>query len=234
MKSENNNTNKINNTAKNKIHAMVFDMDGTLLDTEKQYIDEYFNIGKERNMNLPKDLPYSCMGLPRPKVREQYQKHYGKDFDFDEFRAEMIRRVHLLWEEQGINLKPGVIEILNYCKEEGIPCAVATSTTRQSAVPMLKKAGIIDYFDAIVCGDEVEKGKPNPDIFLKAAKEINTEPEFCGGCEDSRSGITGVAAAGMPAFFIPDVLNADEEIKNIADFVCSDMLKVKEIIQNSR
>ena len=156
----------------NKIKAMVFDMDGTLLDTEHQYIEGYLKLAQERGLNMDKKFPYTCMGLPREMVRKRYRDTFGADFDFEGFRAEMINRVHTLWQNEGIAIKPGVVEFLDYCDNNGILCAVATSTTRDSAEMMLKTTNIFDRFGAVVCGDEIENGKPSPDIFIAAAKRL--------------------------------------------------------------
>ncbi len=214
-----------------RIEGMVFDMDGTLLDTERQYIEGYVELAKEWGLELPKELPYECMGLPREKVRQKYVECYGDDFEFDKFKSEMMERLHKLWERDGIPVKPGVPELLDYCCKMEIPCAVATSTSRESAVPMLKKAGLLERFASIVCGDEIKNGKPNPDIFLEGARRIGVPPEKCGGAEDSRSGICAVHSAGMTAFFMVDMLEPDKEIENTADYICSDMFKVIDIIE---
>ena len=137
----------------NKIKAMVFDMDGTLLDTEHQYIEGYLKLAQERGLNMDKKFPYTCMGLPREMVRKRYRDTFGADFDFEGFRAEMINRVHTLWQNEGIAIKPGVVEFLDYCDNNGILCAVATSTTRDSAEMMLKTTNLFDRFGAVVCGD---------------------------------------------------------------------------------
>ena len=214
----------------NKIKAMVFDMDGTLLDTEHQYIEGYLKLAQERGLNMDKKFPYTCMGLPREMVRKRYRDTFGADFDFEGFRAEMINRVHTLWQNEGIAIKPGVVEFLDYCDNNGILCAVATSTTRNSAEMMLKTTNLFDRFGAVVCGDEIENGKPNPDIFITAAKRLGVNPRDCGGAEDSRSGITAVHRAEMTAFFVVDTLDADDEIKTTADFVCADMFEVMNLV----
>lgn len=214
-----------------RIEGMVFDMDGTLLDTERQYIDGYIELAKEWGLDLPPELPYECMGLPREKVRQKYAEYYGEDFEFENFRNEMMERLHKVWESDGIPVKPGVKELLEYCREMKIPCAVATSTSRESAVPMLKKTGLFDYFASVVCGDEIKNGKPNPDIFLEGARRIGVPPEKCGGAEDSRSGICAVHRANMTAFFMIDVLQPDAEIEETADYICTDMYKVLDIVE---
>lgn len=213
------------------ISGMVFDMDGTLTDTERQYCKNWIAAGEEIGINLTEEFLKTCMGFPRHEVRKKYLRLFGDDFDFEGLRLRMKERVKSQWEEYGVPLKEGAKGLLEYCRDKNIPCVVATSTYRESAEYMLKSAGIYDYFTAVVCGDDIENGKPNPDIFLEAAKRIGISATDCGGVEDSKSGIQAVRSAGMISFFIEDTLQADDEIRENADYVCSGLCDVLEILK---
>ena len=121
--------------------------------------------------------------------------------------------------EEKAPVKPGVKELLTYLKSAGVKIAIASSTKKSGVARELKQAGFLEYFDELVCGDMVEKSKPNPDIFLKAAQCLGEEPENCIVIEDSFNGIRAAHAANMFAIMVPDILPPDEEMKEKASLI---------------
>ena len=131
-------------------------------------------------------------------------------------------------EQHPIPLKPGTIEILTFARENKIPCAIATSTTSESAHKNLNSTGLLPYFDAVICGDMIDKGKPEPDIFEKAAQAIGLSAKECAVIEDSRNGIIGARASGALTFLVPDVVMPDEDMKKSADYIFNSLNDVTE------
>ncbi|MDR2258511.1 MAG: HAD family hydrolase, partial [Treponema sp.] len=137
---------------------------------------------------------------------------YGPDFPYDEYRREAVRLIREAAEERGIPRRPGLLPLLDHLDRLAIPFAVATSTDRETAVWKLTKAGIRDRFSALACGDEVQYGKPAPDIFLLAAERLGKSPAECTGFEDSPAGLMALQAAGIPPVFIKDLLEPPAEV----------------------
>lgn len=122
-----------------------------------------------------------------------------------------------------VPVKPGAEEILRMLRDIGVPAGLATSTVRKSAENKMHLAGLYQYITASACGDEVAHGKPQPDIYLMAAKHVGISPESCVALEDSPAGLMAAKAAGMTTIMVPDLVPPDEDTKNYADFVVKDL-----------
>lgn len=212
-----------------KIDGLIFDMDGTMFDTEHEYVAMWKYTADKWKIDIPDELMFKNMGLPSAEVERNFKIHYGEDFDYRSFKSEMQGYLTDKLMSDGVPIKEGLFELLQYCRDKNIPCAVATSTTRKYAEPLLQKTGADKYMTAVVYGDDVKRGKPNPDIFLQAAKLIGVPPENCGGIEDSRNGILSVHAAEMISFLVPDMVELTDDMRAAADYILpslSDVLKV--------
>ena len=134
--------------------------------------------------------------------------------------------------EHGVELKHGVIETLKTLKVRGIKMAVATSTDRERAEDKLVRSGLLPYFDDVICGDEIERGKPYPDIYLKACEKLGTKPEETVGVEDSINGVTASHAAGLYTLMVIDLIQPDEETKKKADRISNDIFELTELFED--
>ena len=114
-------------------------------------------------------------------------------------------------------MKPGLCALLEFARRRGLRCAVATSTNRDRAEDLIRRAGVRAYFDAVICGEDVEQGKPAPDIFCLAAETLGHAPEACAGIEDSRNGILAARRAGLFTILVPDLIPADDDMLKAAD-----------------
>jgi len=191
----------------------IFDMDGTLLDTEKFYAQGWIEIAKKLGLPPEPKLPRAMSGasvVEMPEIASRYYPGVDAKAYIDEVFAFVRRK-----KEEDISLMAGVREILDFFRQRGIPMAVASSSFREVVEANLKTAGIREYFDAVVGGDQVRLGKPDPEIFVKAAGDIGVPPEECYIFEDSFNGIRAAHAAGGMAIMIPDQTEPNEEIRGL-------------------
>jgi HAD superfamily hydrolase (TIGR01509 family) len=211
------------------IQAVVFDMDGLLIDSEtlvrEGMIAAAANLGYE--MTIP--LCASMIGLPEAAGIEKIREHFGRGFPLERYLAEERVQVDLLLAE-GIALKTGVVEILDHLDQVGLPRAVATSSSRRSARKHLGHNGIFERFHAIVAREDVERHKPHPDPFLKAAELMQVEPILCLALEDSHNGVRAAHAAGMMTVMVPDLLEPTQEMHDKCVAIAESLHHVLELI----
>ena len=191
--------------------SVIFDMDGTLLDTQRICIPAWDYAGKKQGYeNMGRFIPELC-GMNQPAI----EKFLNENFPNIDAK--------LLWEDSKeyiiknltVRFKDGAKELLDYLKNRGIKIGLATGTSRPSTLHHLNAVGAVDYFDASICGPEIENGKPAPDIFLKVAELLGVKPETCFVFEDSQNGIIAAHAAGMKAIGIPDIAHFSNETKSL-------------------
>src|SRR5262249_20235270 len=152
--------------------AALFDMDGLLLDTEAIYVEAMQAAVRDLGLrDLPIELCHSTAGVPGPTRNRMIEAHYGEGFDVEAFRERFTVHVRRLT-EAGIPLKPGVVALLDFLGNRGLPLAVATSARRPTAENHLGKAGLLDRFKALATRDDVERTKPHPDVYLEAARRL--------------------------------------------------------------
>ena len=212
------------------IKYVIFDKDGTLLDTEKLYKKAWFRASEDWGLSNPEALYPRLVGRGENYIVDIMKEVYGEGRNYWPFFE--LRNVYLReYIEQEIPLKPGCIEILDFLKENGIKMALATSARREMAYANLKRVGIYDRFDAIVTGDMIERGKPNPDIFLLAGDMIGAVPEETVVCEDSINGIIGAHKAGMKPFFVIDQLLPDDVTNQLSYGIGNSLFDVIELIK---
>ena len=192
--------------------AVIFDMDGVIFDTEKVYLDILIEVFEKYGYKMTKELYVNVMGTGRKNVIKTFLENFGDDLPIEKMYEEKDNQLFYRIENQGIPLKEGVKELFSMLKEKDYKIALATSAKRERVEKQIKDKWLKESFDAIVCGDDVEKGKPSPDIFLKAAKEIDVEPENCFVVEDSPAGIKAAFSGGMKGIHVEDLKVADEEI----------------------
>jgi HAD superfamily hydrolase (TIGR01509 family) len=191
--------------------AVLLDMDGLMLDTERPTFELWNPVGRTFGYDIQPEMVFSMMGLSEKGIYTLFVNKYGKDFPYDEIRNEVKRRARKKFEDDGIALRPGLMTLLDCLAQRKIPCAVATSTDRERAEWKLDRTGIKSFFSAMVYGDEIANGKPAPDIFLTAASKLGIPPGDCVGFEDSGPGLLALNAAGIPSVFIRDLAQPSPE-----------------------
>ena len=209
----------------------IFDMDGTLFDSERIYQDAWLEtvkyFGKDRGAELVKEVSGASEANCRKTI-----KNFYPDVDVDNFFNHVIEVAVKVF-ENGVDMKPGVVEILKFFKENGVKMAVASSSSLDVINKNVEHANIKKYFTAIISGDDVKNGKPSPDIFIKAAEKINIPANDCYVFEDSFNGIRGAYAAGCAPIMIPDTMHPNEEIKKICAGIFPNLIDAMNAIKIS-
>jgi len=185
--------------------AAIFDMDGLLLDSERAIMESWQQAAREHGAELSRDTYLQLIGRRAADVRGLFQMLLPAGFAFDAARARVQVLVAERRAREGFVVKPGVCALLALLTAAGVPCAVASSTRREEVERRLALTGLAQTFRAFVGGDEVEHGKPAPDIFLLAAERLGAEPADCLVFEDVEHGARGALAAGMQVVIVPDL-----------------------------
>lgn len=209
-------------------HALIFDMDGLLLDTELHYKRSWTQTAKEMGFDLTDELYLQLIGITVADAEIVLAQEFGIGFDKAKFHDRAAFLYEELHKKEGLPLKPGVRELLVWAMENNVPCAVGTSTVQKEAIERLKHHEIFDYFVVVIGGDMVERGKPNPDIFLKAQGELKLTADNCLVLEDAHSGLMAARAGGMRSCLVPDLLPASDESRSIAEGVFESLHHVRE------
>ena len=209
--------------------AVIFDLDGTLTDTEKYYRKAWPEALRHFGYNPDPDIALELRSLGRPFAPLKFKEWFGEDFDYNAVREYRKKLVSAMIEENGIPLKPGAREILEWLRHEGITTAMATANDLKRTTGYLEKIGLSDYFDRIICADMVKFGKPAPDIYAHAVKELGILPDRAFAVEDSPNGVKSAHAAGCKVIMVPDLTEPDEELKKLLYARVGSLIDIKEL-----
>ena len=207
-----------------KIQGAIFDMDGTMFDTERLRFQTLKQASQELN-----DVAFSdaylmaCLGLSATSAESLAKQEYGEPIPYAQIRkrADELELEHV--RQFGVPIKLGLVQVLERLRKSGLRMAVATSSRRAIAEEYLINANIYKFFDVLVCGDEVEQGKPHPEIFLSAAEKLNLAPETCLMFEDSANGVRSARHANGITILLKDIKEPNDEMMRNADFYYDDM-----------
>ena len=194
--------------------AVVFDMDGILFDSERIISEIWKQIAVLDRIDEQKmqKAINNCIGFNHNDISIYFNSHFGEHFNYVEFRRRAAEMFHDKVDKEGLPVKDGAIEILNYLQTSKYEIALASSSSTESIYKNLDRADMRKYFKVIVGGDMVEHSKPQPDIYLKACSNLGINPVVCFAVEDSPNGIRSATAAGMKAIMVPDLIQPNEEI----------------------
>lgn len=213
------------------IKGAIFDMDGLMLDTEKLLVRFWRQSAADFGYDMSFENVLQIRSLSRKYSVPLLKEIFGEAFPFEEVRSRRIRLMNAYIDENGFDVKKGLFELLDYLKEHSYKIAVATATDLERAKNYLGRIDALGYFDAIICGNMVENGKPEPDIYLEAARQLGLSPEECAAFEDSPNGLKSAYAAGCKAIMIPDLSQPDEEVTPLLSAVYESLDKAIEFFE---
>ena len=209
--------------------AVVFDMDGVLLDSET-ICDICWNAyADEIGLKQSNEACNACRGCNTADAKVILKQFYGDSFDADGFFNGWYKKFYEYEAEHGLPLKPYANEILSYLKLR-YHLALASSTPRAAVERQLRRAGLLDFFEKTVCGDELVHSKPAPDIYLMACQALSIPPAQCAAVEDSPNGIRSAHTAGLSCIMVPDKIPCDEEIAKLLWHKCSTLNELKSFL----
>lgn len=197
---------KISDRPYRPLQAVIFDMDGLMFDTERVVQRSQNLVGERMGYGQLGCNIYHTLGMNVTRRRTYFLEKYGPSFPFEEFTENYRKECRRILREEGIPIKPGLLKLLNFLHEEGYPMAVATSSSRVHAEENLELAGVRDCFSVLLCGDQVTRSKPDPEIYEKTARALHAEPGKTLVLEDSQYGLLAALNAGMLPIMIPDLL----------------------------
>lgn len=214
--------------------AVVFDMDGVLFDTERLCMNSWVAEAEALGLAGMKEIYPLCIGRNANDDRQTLEEAYGAEFDFDGFCERARERMRRDIAENGLPVKPGINELLEWLKEEGFSVGLASSTGRDFVLSHLEKAGMSGCFSVVIGGDMVEHSKPQPDIYRLACERLGVNPKEAYAIEDSPNGIRAAHAAGMCPIMVPDMIMPDVEMQRLSRVIKKDLTEVLWYLQQER
>ena len=211
------------------VHAVVFDMDGLLVDTETVSRDAMTLAARQMGYDLPYGVFIQLVGMNFATSGKIVADHFGPAFDVPAFQAESTRLFRAAG-ELGVALKEGVFELLDVLDALKLPRAIATSSPHHDVERNLRAHGLTARFDAVVAAGDYVLSKPAPDPYLKAAEVLRVDPAYCLALEDSHNGIRAAHAAGMMAVMVPDLLEPNAEMQALCVRIIDSLHEVQGLI----
>ncbi len=220
-------------TLKN-FNAVVFDMDGLLLDTETIALRAFVAACQEMGLNPDLGIYHKCIGTNFARTRQILQEGYGPDFPYDAISKLWNQKFTHQVENFPIPKKEGVVSLLEFLEQTGIKRVIVTSTRYPTALKMLQNAGILRYFEFVIGGDQIINGKPHPEIYLNACQKLGEKPSDCLALEDSENGVRSALTAGLTVIQIPDLVQPTDEVKAFGHLILGSLIEVKTLIMHTQ
>ena len=219
-----------------KIEAVIFDMDGLMVDSERAYYDTALEVSKTdkyKNFNITENLILGCVGMRRVEMFDYLNESVGNGFDAKLFNQECMIVLYEKAKTMGLKKKKGLDELLTFLKENKIKIAIASSSQIKTIKDKFIFANLDEsYFDLIVSGDMVTKAKPDPEIYLKTLEKLSVNPENVFVLEDSEVGALAGISAGLKTILIPDMKEASKETESKVYKKLTHLGEVIDLIKN--
>ena len=216
------------------IKAVIFDMDGLMLDTEVLLNRFWRQASRDLGFEMKPYHPLAIRSMCRAYAEGYLKRELGEDFDYSAVRTHRIELMNAYLAEHGIPKKKGLDELLDWLCSEGIKAAVCTATDLERTRKYLTEAGVLEKFDELICGNMVKVGKPAPYIYLNACEKIGLPPCECMALEDSPNGVISAAVAGLNVVMIPDQTQPSDDIKPLLYGCCESLDKVIDLLKKDR
>lgn len=213
------------------IKAIIFDMDGLMINSERVTYECYVKVLEKMNLTMSEDFYKRLLGKTLPSAFQIMYDEYGNDFPMDDVLKDVHQLMNDIFEKEGVPLKDGLIELLTYLKDNDYLTIVATSSTRNRVEHLLGMSDILKYYDDSICGDEVTHGKPNPEVFLRACEKLGVEPSQALVLEDSEAGIQAAHSAHIPVICIPDMKYPEPEYAQMTTEIFNSLHDVIEYLK---
>lgn len=213
------------------LQGVVFDVDGVLFDTERLTSQTWLAVGKEMGWPQIGEHYLEFVGQNRTDAFQRMIDLFGPEFPREEFIKTCSAHNQARMEREGVPMKPGVREILDFLKARNIPLALATSTGRERTLRRMELTGLGSYFSTIVTGDQVVHSKPDPEIYQIACRALGTAPAQTLAVEDSRNGILSASQAGMKVIMVPDMIPPTPELDALLFRRCANLLEVRDFLK---
>lgn len=208
------------------IKAIIFDMDGLMIDSERVTFECYQERLKDMNLTMDEEFYKTLLGKPIKGIYQRFYDVYGNDFPIENVIQDVHKLMAERFETEGVPVKKGLVELLHYLKDNNYKTIVATSSNRDRVDKILAQAKITEFFDDSICGDEVTKGKPNPEVFLKSCQKLGVNVDEAIVLEDSEAGIQASYDANIKVICIPDMKYPEKQYEEKTFKILKDLTEV--------
>lgn len=210
--------------------AVLFDMDGLLLDSERLARDAFVRACQDLGYEANLAAYHQCIGSTSRKTRQLLMAAYGRKFPYAAIDERWSAHYHARLVEAPIPVKAGALDLLQHLRARLVPMALVTSTGRPTALSKLKATDLLGYFSCLICGGETERGKPAPDPYLAATAGLALAPESCWALEDSSNGVRAAVSAGCRVFQVPDLVEPPEDLRRLGHRIVATLHEVREAL----
>ncbi|MCM1244113.1 MAG: HAD family phosphatase [Roseburia sp.] len=212
--------------------TVVFDMDGVIFDTEALIIRCWVQVAARHGIEDMEEVFRRCIGTNSAETRRIVFEHYGEDFAYDTYKVEVADVFKEKTREKGIPVKRGARELLSYLKVNGFQIGLASSTKKELLEQELSDAGLLKFFHVLIGGDMVHHSKPHPEIYQLACEKLGVAPAKAYAIEDSFHGVQSAYDAGMKVIMVPDLLEPDDNMREMATEIFPSLMGVLGYFQN--
>lgn len=215
------------------LKAVIFDMDGLMIDSERICFRGYQKEFEKYEKIMDETLYQLILGKNKPSIYQAFHEVMGENFPIEKIHEDVLEYIDATLKQEGVPLKEGLLELLEYLQTKKIKCVVATSSNRNRVNFILRHAGIEKYFDAVICGDEVTCGKPNPEIFLKGCAKVDATSDEVIVLEDSEMGIKAAFDGNMKVICVPDMKYPEKQYVEKTWCILENLFEVKTFLEEN-